>query len=767
VLFVLLLVVFSPSLVRMLAAIAPLIPAPQPAFLAPLWVGSANYNLTAMAGHSFAILSSSNYNMTAWTVFGAAGNLSSANYAVQLGVGPMLGVPVAELNWSQLTMSPSSPRVYASENVYTFGITWTSKAKISIISFNLTSKTTGQLINYTLWENVNAETFSPSVVIVGLDVGVYNYTWAALDKQLNSKTVSGLYNVTPGLNLTNAVASPTSPTAYAPRQYSFNITVTGPVSSMWLEWAGENQSATNISNVYTKTFTNLSVGEYVYKWWANDTEGSLSSTTAAVYNITQAATEVHLQLCDIVGVAVTNCVEGNKNYTTVGTKAFRANITESGKPGILNNPLKIKITNATGASTDIAEGTGEASTSYSLDTGVYTVTAWFDGDQNYSASSVSYTAAVNFTDTDAPQWFDRNQSANTIEQSGTISLWANWTDNGALTNATLFINDSVVNTTDLIGQSALTNFTLVSTVAGTFGWRIRACDVSGNCNSTATASFNVTEACVHANPTVVAWPESQTGTGGKLTYNLNITNADTSTCPSSNFTIAATKPEDWSVEAPTSVTNIAPGTIATRTFNVTPAGAAPGVNAITLNVSNAANASYWAAATVTYNVITDNPPTLSNVGQNKTATTPDRTIKLYALCADDFGLAQAILQTNETGTWENKTTYGSPKTLSGTSASANFTWQNASVLLNTSVGWGIKCIDSKGQADTNVWTQSFSVIEPITSYAGVTLDFNEDCVLSDAELEPTIAAYWANPSDPVAIQRIELATALWSFAPYC
>lgn len=57
---------------------------------------------------------------------------------------------------------------------------------------------------------------------------------------------------------------------------------------------------------------------------------------------------------------------------------------------------------------------------------------------------------------------------------------------------------------------------------------------------------------------------------------------------------------------------------------------------------------------------------------------------------DDSGLVEAILSTNETGNWENKTEYGSPLNLFGNEDWGNFTWYNYNnISKNTSIGWRV------------------------------------------------------------------------------
>ncbi|MEM5814824.1 MAG: hypothetical protein QXD77_03325, partial [Candidatus Aenigmatarchaeota archaeon] len=96
-------------------------------------------------------------------------------------------------------------------------------------------------------------------------------------------------------------------------------------------------------------------------------------------------------------------------------------------------------------------------------------------------------------------------------------------------------------------------------------------------------------------------------------------------------------------------------------------------------------------------VCADDPPQWSSMSQNTSTPYEGDAVLLSAYWADDKGLGTAILSTNETGAWQNKTTYGSPMSLSGKTAWSNFTWQNASVTAGTTVGWRIYANDSRNQ----------------------------------------------------------------------
>jgi len=80
----------------------------------------------------------------------------------------------------------------------------------------------------------------------------------------------------------------------------------------------------------------------------------------------------------------------------------------------------------------------------------------------------------------------------------------------------------------------------------------------------------------------------------------------------------------------------------------------------------------------------------------------------------------AILSTNETGAWENKTTYGSPKDMGDASSAtwSNFTWQNTSLDCNKIIGWRIYYNDSAGEENvTSINTFYYIPYVNSTSYA--------------------------------------------------
>jgi len=89
----------------------------------------------------------------------------------------------------------------------------------------------------------------------------------------------------------------------------------------------------------------------------------------------------------------------------------------------------------------------------------------------------------------------------------------------------------------------------------------------------------------------------------------------------------------------------------------------------------------------------------TNVTQGTIA--KDAAIYIYFNWTDNVGLAYAWLETNETGTWANKTggTYSSPVTLSGRTTWSNFTWKNTSVNAGTVIHMRVYANDTSGNVN--------------------------------------------------------------------
>jgi hypothetical protein len=99
-------------------------------------------------------------------------------------------------------------------------------------------------------------------------------------------------------------------------------------------------------------------------------------------------------------------------------------------------------------------------------------------------------------------------------------------------------------------------------------------------------------------------------------------------------------------------------------------------------------------------------PKWGNQSQSTSTPAVGAQVNLSAYWTDNGALSYAVLSTNETGVWKNKTAYGSPLSFAGaTSGWSNFTWQNSSIPAGTVVAWKIYANDTSGNENvTNVMT---------------------------------------------------------------
>jgi len=165
--------------------------------------------------------------------------------------------------------------------------------------------------------------------------------------------------------------------------FYFNITWidTGQISNVAFEFNGTNYSfidgnVTNTSAVFSTNRSNLAVGNYTYRWYANDTEGFANSTNNYTFNITKSSP------------LITIYINGSSSNNSAVSARDIINLTASINTTEKNVTL---YSNFTGTEAEISSGTNNTSnitnTSSLTESAVYNLTA-------YSASSENYTAAI-------------------------------------------------------------------------------------------------------------------------------------------------------------------------------------------------------------------------------------------------------------------------------------------------------------------------------------------------------------------------------------
>ncbi len=211
-------------------------------------------------------------------------------------------------------------------------------------------------------------------------------------------------NIRAYVNGTLKYTEPASGTLYVPSNQPFIIGATASNNNFWNGTIDEvriynrSLSADEIATQYQMqypyyagtddslngawaiNFTQPAIGgagTYNYTWFGIDTVGLQNSTQTVGYMINKVPTLTRLFL---------NVTEGNKNYNISQTANFTVTLNISGKTVYLD-------TNLSGWST--ASGTAPLYNYTQMQgAGIYNITGYFVGDENYSASSATYFASI-------------------------------------------------------------------------------------------------------------------------------------------------------------------------------------------------------------------------------------------------------------------------------------------------------------------------------------------------------------------------------------
>jgi hypothetical protein len=325
--------------------------------------------------------------------------------------------------------------------------------------------------------------------------GVYNFTVNVTNSTLENFSTSTNVTIENTPNWYNNTASVANLSEYSPGQnYQFNITWVDDdgLSDVILEFDGVNytNSSGNLSqdvNVYYRNFTDLPVGNYTYRWIANDTFGN-TNHTEDVYSIAKnSSAYINLTL---------NGTETNRNYNLNSMANFTATFSLPNSTIYLdsncsswanltgNSSIPLNISNITNLTCQ----------------GVFFVKAyWNDDTQNYSVSTKTF-----YFDTIPPTYSLTTTGGitNSSEYDLNKTYWFNITVFAAnISEVTLEFN----NTTQTIDNSS-NNFwwSINDLSAGNYTYRWNITNSLGNENTTGNITLNVTKkpsyAIMYPNP---------------------------------------------------------------------------------------------------------------------------------------------------------------------------------------------------------------------------------------------------------------------------
>lgn len=270
--------------------------------------------------------------------------------------------------------------------------------------------------------------------------------------------------------------NPLSPTKFnLTAVHTFNITWTDnfEVSAVWIEndfyGTAQNFSVDEISgNTYSYNITGLAVGEYIYRWYANDTSRNINMTANNDYSVTKADPVLNL------------LINGSEyNYSIIQGQSVNLTADIFVPPtgnitlyidGVMINYGIAPIINITQFNVS----------------GIYNITVKYAGDSNYASGEETLFLTVN--DTIAPTIIlisPQNTSGATL---GIVNLQYNVSDQSAIDNCSLYIN----------GTLNLTNHTVTVGITqvfsqyfneGDYSWRVECYDNSSNLGMSGTNLF--------------------------------------------------------------------------------------------------------------------------------------------------------------------------------------------------------------------------------------------------------------------------------------
>jgi len=292
---------------------------------------------------------------------------------------------------------------------------------------NLKLYNAGTLINQGSSPLSNLTTFST--------VEVFNITGIYNESQNFTGSFETWYvNVTETPDVTNPsvsslTESPSDPATYSEGgTYEFNATVTDNriIDAVLIEFDGINYTTNNFTgNIYNLTLTDLSVGTYNYRWYANDTSGNTNNTENGSYTINQATPSLSLAITP----STSETYETQTTANGTGCPS-QLNCTLYRDSVLVNNPETI-----------------------TLAVGTYNYTFNTTGNANYTSASVSDNLTVNQATGVVFTYLNNTRANITINQF--ISIYLNSTLETGVGNIKLYNNGTLINQ----GSSPLSNLT--------------------------------------------------------------------------------------------------------------------------------------------------------------------------------------------------------------------------------------------------------------------------------------------------------------------
>jgi len=174
-------------------------------------------------------------------------------------------------------------------------------------------------------------------------------------------------------------------------------------------------------------------------------------------------------------------------------------------------------------------------------------------------------------------------------------------------------------------------------------------------NTVANFKLSTGSVCAHTNPSITISPTTQSGSGGQsLTYQVTVTNNDTSDCSGSTFAVTPTVPAGYTQLPSTLSLALAPGARSTQSIVITsPVSSPVGTYSFTESVTNTTAPGSTASANASYVIppLDITPPVLSITNPTQGAILPKKgsgKINIQASASDASGIARITISIDGT-----------------------------------------------------------------------------------------------------------------------
>lgn len=349
------------------------------------------------------------------------------------------------------------------------------------VTVNVTEKTVYLYTNITGWVLQSGPT--PLYNYTTLDTpGYYNITgYFPEDENYTGSSQTYFANVMPFVDTSppiwsNKATYPTSPATYSPTNYQFNVTWTdleSEVSSVLIEhdFTGilDNYTiSTAQGDVYYYSYSNLPVGTYVWREYANNTNNYWNRTDQWTYVVNKASRTIDVTFDK-------TSPQPNGTFLTVGCV-----VSAGSSDGIIT--LYRNGTNVTGTEKDIPSD---------LPIGTWEYVCNITEGQNYTqATSATEYFEIVIADVTPPSYDVWDLNATLAHYGEGVLAYSNWSDDVELYKAWVETNayGSFQNISVPI-VSGWVNYTITTDAKGTIAVRTWVNDTSGKLTGTTQKTF--------------------------------------------------------------------------------------------------------------------------------------------------------------------------------------------------------------------------------------------------------------------------------------